>query len=145
MGQIGLLHHLQSSFHAAVFPWMLSCWNAGIPYSFSCKLGEFFVYFLLEAAPFASVFQKLTLLTFAAPRCVLSQEQRGGNDFHAGRAPALNSSCLGVAGSPGLGVTKVLFLSTGQSQDHHPRVLGTRHSRAFTTSSQGKKLQFCAA
>lgn len=102
-----------------MFPWVLSCWNAGIPYSFSCKLGGFFVNFLLEAAPFASVFEKLTLLTFTAPVCA-EQEQRRGNDFHAGRAPALDSSCLGVAGFPGLGVTKVLFLSTVQSRDYHP-------------------------
>lgn len=122
-----------------MFPWVLSCWNAGIPYSFSCKLGGFFVNFLLEAAPFASVFEKLTLLTFTVPVCA-EREQRRGNDFHAGRAPALNSSCLGVAGFPGLGVTKVLFLSTVQSQDHHPVCAGSQAQPGFHQKFSGKEV-----
>lgn len=41
MGQIGLMHHLASSFHGALFPWVLSRWNAAFLTALLASLGDF--------------------------------------------------------------------------------------------------------
>lgn len=131
---------LRKQLHGAGLPWVLSCWNAGIPYRLPCKLGAVFVYFLLEAARFASAFQKRTLPTFPALGVCWAGAERCGNAFHAGRA--LDFSCLGVTGFWGAQSAAPEHRAAPGPPSHGA---GSRHSQAFTRASQGKELQFCAA
>lgn len=124
MGQIGLMHHLASSFHGALFPWVLSRWNAAFLTALLASLGDFLFISGWKQQGLPVSFKTWLSSPSRWPGVCWAAAESCGNAFHAGRAPALASGvwvllCSGFGGAQStvlaFGVPKVQFLGTEQS------------------------------